>query len=244
MILGSGLLAAAGIVQLWKGRLSGPTPTRRQLLSDPEGIFTVADRRNPRRILTDRAKLANLIVVCCEFLIMAMAAFMLIYTTATFAIPTVAAVTLALTYVLGAYLLSRVIYLRLGFGTGPDVDEERPSVPVIEASLADAFGESVEDDFAAITGAMRTARGDEGLGVVTAALLAAARGQGSIADVREWCVDAGVASAETVDERAGELTEAGVFEETPESGPITFSDERLADVDPDQVATVTASVLE
>jgi len=244
LLFGTGLLMVAGALQLWHGRLSGPTPIRRQLLSEPDGILSPADRAEPGRILDGRAKLANVGVVCCELLVMTMTAFMLIYTVATFSLPSTATAMLAVTYVLGAYLVGRAVYIRLGLSGTPTGLEEQLSVPEIEASLANTFGDAVEDDFAAITSAMNTARGvEEALDPIMVSLLAGARAGESLAALEEWGRETGVVSPEEIDETATRLVESGLLEDPAETGPLAFSDQRLAEVESEQVATITASVL-
>jgi hypothetical protein len=245
LLVGTGLLTLAGVLQLWEGRLSGPTPIRRQLLSEPRGILSAADRSNPRRILADRAKLSNVGVIVCELLVMTMTAFMLIYSAGTFSLPTEATVLLGTTYVLGAYLVGRAVYIRLGFGTETAGTENSLSVPEIEASLSNTFTDAVETDFAAITSALNTARGDDDtVEPVTAAVLAGARAGESRAALEQWARMTGVTSPAAVDEAIIRLVDGGILEDAPEEEPLAFSDDRLSDVEPDQVATVAASVLQ
>jgi hypothetical protein len=245
LLVGTGLLTLAGALQLWEGRLSGPTPIRKQLLSEPDGIFSSTDRRNPRRIVRDRAKLSNAGVVCCELLVMTMTAFMLIYSVGAFSLPTIAVALLSATYALGAYLVGRAVYIRLGFGAATTSTTDGTPVPELEVSLAETFGDAVETDFAAITSALDTARGNEAtIDAVTAVLLAGARAGESEAALKRWGADADVASPEAIAECATRLVEDGVLADRPETEPLSFIDDRLADADPDQVAAVTASVVE
>lgn len=244
LLAGTGLLTLAGLLQLWEGRLSGPTPIRRQLLSEPEGIFTPADRSNPRRILADRGKLSNAGVIACELLVMTMTAFMLIYSVGTYSLPTIAVVLLTVTYTLGAYLVGRAVYIRLGFGAGPTGQAGSLSVPELEISLAETFDNAVETDFAAITSALNTARGaDMEVEELTAAVLAGARAGESRATLEQWADRTGVASPEEIGEVTTRLADCGVLKECAADEPLQFSDDRLADVEPDQVASITASVL-
>lgn len=138
--------------------------------------------------------------------------------------------------------------------TWADADEfglRTPAMSTVEETLADSVGEGVEDDFASMLSSMETARGDgEGLDEVTVSLLAAAKNRVLLYDISRWGEDADVASKATFSRTKTELEEKGLIE--TEKVPIdvgrprlrlTLADERLAEADSGELASVAQSVL-
>jgi hypothetical protein len=126
-----------------------------------------------------------------------------------------------------------------------------PAMTRVEETLSDAVGDEVEGDFAAMLSSMETARGDgDGLDEVTVSLLAAAKNQVLLYDISRWGEDADVASKATFSRTKSTLEEKGLIE--TEKVPIDvgrprlrlkLADDRLADADADELASVAQSVL-
>lgn len=238
LVGGVALLAVAGVIQLWTGRLTAATPARKELFWDSSGVFTGEDQVGVREMVTDPDKASNLLIATCELLVMTMAGFLLVYIVGTGGLPTYAVAVLAVTYLLGAYLVGRAVYLRLGLGEG---STGHSSSLHIEAALANQFGGDAEEDFAALSGALDTARGAEN-DPVTAIVLSGVRNGATPAELREVCSEAGTGSPEAVQERIETLTEGGLLVPGDDDEPLAFTDERLQDADPEQAAAVATSV--
>lgn len=132
-----------------------------------------------------------------------------------------------------------------------DYSLRTPAMTRVEETLSDAVGDDVEGDFAAMLSSMETARGNgEGLDEVTVSLLAAAKNQVLLYDISRWGEDADVASKATFSRTKSTLEEKGLIE--TEKVPIDvgrprlrlkLADDRLADADADELASVAQSVL-
>lgn len=238
LVLGVALLSVAGAIQLWRGRLTGDSPTRTELLWGASGVVTSSDGMGLRELFADRDRTANLLIVTCEVLVMTMSAFLLVYVAIATSVPAYVLALLGVTYLLGAYLLGRAMYLRLGLDAGT---LGSTSSPRIEEALANSFGANTDDDFAAISGALDTARGDADDDVL-AVVLAGARNGASPTELRDVCSETRVGSPEAVDERISALVEGGLLTEGDDDEPLAFTDERLTEVDPDQVASMATSL--
>jgi hypothetical protein len=126
-----------------------------------------------------------------------------------------------------------------------------PAMSRVEDTLADSVGDDVEGDFAAMLSSMEMARGDgQSLDEVTVSLLAAAKNEVLLYDISRWGEDAEVASKATFSRTKTTLEEKGLIE--TEKVPIDvgrprlrlkLTDQRLADADSDELASVAQSVL-
>lgn len=228
---GLGLLLVAGIYQLSTARLAGPDAKRSQLLSADSTTFTPADLRNPSNVIRDGEKLRNAVVVLLEVAAIVMAVWMTIY---VYSLPTIDVafkLLILAALVVGALLVGRGLYLRLGLYEPVTIQE----------SLRETAGADVARDFASIGGALETARGGDPIDEATVGLLAAAKNAESIETLKRWARSEDVADPETFDEHADALAAAGVIEN--EGGELTVHPQ-FEDADDDQLATVTASVLD
>jgi hypothetical protein len=203
-VLGLCCLLVGGAWQLWAGRLSA-AGSGRQLAVDDVAHPTRADLRDPARLL-EPAKAANLLMVQLELLLLALAGVTVAQLLSTPGVhPALAAVTAA-TYLVGAGLVGRALYVRLGLA--PTVDP--PGDESLTASLSRTGDPEMAAAFRAVQAVSASARGDD-VDPVTAALLAGARTAADRATVAAWAADAGVADRETVADRARELAAAGVL---------------------------------
>lgn len=150
-----------------------------------------------------------------------------------------------------AYVADTFEGIEKQWGDAEEFSLRTPAMSRVEATLADSVGDDVEGDFAAMLSSMETARGDgQGLDEVTVSLLAAAKNEVLLYDISRWGEDAEVASKATFSRTKTTLEEKGLIE--TEKVPIDvgrprlrlkLADERLADADSDELASVAQSVL-
>jgi len=235
---GLATLVGVGIYQTWTGRLTALGPSG-QLMVEDVAYPTGDDLAEPSRLL-EREKLANLAMVATELIVLVVAglAAAMVITSEGIGTPYVA-LTLA-AYLVGAYLVGRAVYVRLGFPTPVDRLDRRREPEAIARSLNDRVEDGLGDAFAAIHAAGTTARGDDSeLDPVTAALLAGAQSERGRSEVATWAAETGVASESTVEHRADELVDSGLIAPGED---LAFTSERLRDADPADVAAVATSL--
>jgi hypothetical protein len=232
---GLGLLVAVGTYQLWAGRLTA-LGSGGQLMVDDVSYPTRADVQHPRRLLEPR-KLANLLTVVCELVVLIVAGVAAAALVTSTTVGRAYAALVVTAYLVGAYLVARAVYVRLGLPTPVAGDAGEPDD--VAASLGDRFGDDVATAFSSIHEADATVRAEDDLDDVTAALLAGARTERRRGELATWAAESGLASESTVRGRAEELTECGLFA----SGErLSFSADQLADADPDEVVAVATSL--
>ncbi|WP_435346206.1 hypothetical protein [Haloarchaeobius sp. HRN-SO-5] len=140
----------------------------------------------------------------------------------------------------GSNLLRRGASVQFGLPvTAGTTTGDADTVAELADALAERVGERTADEFTAVHEAME-GEGAVGPDVVTVALVAAARTAVDVGAVESWATSTGVASPETVASRRDELGKAGILAED------CFVMERkgLEEADPDDVAAVTASLLD
>lgn len=232
-VIAAGLcgLLGVGVVQLWRGRLTA-TGGHDQLFAD-------ARFRTPGEPV-DRDAAANLAIVALELVVVVLAAVMVGYLVVGTTLSPVLKGLFAGTYGVGAALLARAAYVRLGLPVPgrTAVDDSRTVSDLVE-SLAATVGEPTADEFEALYAAMRTARGDAGPDVVAVALVAAARADADVATVEYWAATNGIASPATVATRRDELASAGVLA----ADRFELARPELADAPADDVAAVATTLL-
>jgi len=238
--VGLGLLLVVGSWFLWDERLTA-VGGRSQLLSDDVGFVTGSDVRRPGRIVEDRSKLFNLVMIVAEVSVLVMAAGMALLVLSTDGVATTSKALVGITFVVGAYLLARALYVRVGLPVPATDGIDDGDDAVLASSLDRRVAPETGEAFAEIRGAMGTTRGDGSLDAVAVALLAGARTDASLDDLREWAADSGVASPSTVTARADELEAAGVL--AVDGDDLGVAHDRLADADPAELGTVAASLL-
>ncbi|WP_350356173.1 transcriptional regulator TbsP [Halorarius halobius] len=126
-----------------------------------------------------------------------------------------------------------------------------PGITRVRDSLREGLGEATAADFDGVLDSLETARGDgDGLDEVTISLLVAAKNEELLYDISKWGEDVGIASKATFSRTKTKLEEAGLID--TEKVPIDvgrprlrlkLGDERLADADSDELASVAQSVL-
>ncbi|MFC3958478.1 transcriptional regulator TbsP [Halovivax cerinus] len=126
-----------------------------------------------------------------------------------------------------------------------------PPITRVRETLSDEISPDAEEDFTAILGSLETARGDgEGLDEVTISLLVAARNEALLYDISKWGEDVGIASKATFSRTKTKLEDMGLID--TEKVPIDvgrprlrlkIGDDRLAEADNGQLATVAQSML-
>ena len=126
-----------------------------------------------------------------------------------------------------------------------------PPITRVRQTLADEISADAEDDFSSILSSLETARGDgDGLDEVTISLLVAARNEALLYDISKWGEDVGIASKATFSRTKTKLEDMGLID--TEKVPIgvgrprlrlKIGDDRLADADNGQLATVAQSIL-
>jgi hypothetical protein len=126
-----------------------------------------------------------------------------------------------------------------------------PPISQVRQSLEDDIGPEAEDDFDHILTSLETARGDgDGLDEVTISLLVAAKNEALLYDISKWGEDVGIASKATFSRTKTRLEDMGLID--TEKVPIDvgrprlrlkLGDERLANADNGQLATVAQSIL-
>jgi hypothetical protein len=135
-----------------------------------------------------------------------------------------------------------------------DADEYRlrtPAISRVRSTLDEELGDPTAEDFDAVLGSLETARGDgDGLDEVTISLLVAAKNEDLLYDISKWGEDVGVASKATFSRTKTRMEEMGLID--TEKVPIDvgrprlrlkFGDERLAEADNGQLASVAQSML-
>ena len=125
-----------------------------------------------------------------------------------------------------------------------------PPLSAVRSGLEDTLGGETTADFDRMLASMETARGEDGVDEVTLSLLAAARNEQLLYDVSKWGEDVGLASKATISRTKSRLEEAGLLatEKVPiEVGRprlrLRLADERLREIDPDQLASAAGSTL-
>ncbi len=126
-----------------------------------------------------------------------------------------------------------------------------PPITRVRETLSEEISADAEADFSAILGSLETARGDgDGLDEVTISLLVAARNEALLYDISKWGEDVGIASKATFSRTKTKLEDMGLID--TEKVPIDvgrprlrlkIGDERLAEADNGQLATVAQSML-
>jgi len=227
---GLGLLIVTGIYQLSTARLAGTNAKRDQLVSEDSTTFTRADFSDPTNILEDGGKLRNALVVVSETAAIVMAVWMTIFMYTASAVSTPLKLLVIAVLVVGTFLVGRGLYVRMGMYQPVSLRE----------SLRSTTGPEVAEDFASLRNALETARGDGPIDETTVGLLAGARNDRSMDELREWARVEEVADRATFEERVENLTDAGIVHD--EDGRLTVGPQ-FEDVDDDQLATVAASVL-
>lgn len=232
---GLGLLVAVGTYQLWAGRLTALGPGG-QLMVEDVAYPTREDVRTPRRLLEPR-KLANLLTALCELVVLVAAGVAAAALVTSTTVGGAYAALVVTAYLVGAYLVARAVYVRLGFPTPVAGDAGEPAD--VAASLGERFDGDVAAAFRSLHRAGTTVRGEGALDDVTVALLAGARTGRRRGEVATWAAGSGLASESTVRGRAADLTACGLLA----SGErLSFTADRLADADPDEVVAVATSL--
>lgn len=235
------LLALAGVLQFRQGRQTPDQPLRRELVWDEQGVFAGGKETDLAAVFADWDKRTNLLIVGGELLVLVLAGGTLLYGVALSAVPLVAVPPLVVTYLLGAYFLGQAIYLRLGL----DDTAGGPARVRTEALIADRLGNDAEVEFAAMTAALGSARGDVAESAereaVTALVLAGAS-SGATAEALQSVAAGGELSATAVDETIETLAKNGLLVAPEPDEPITFADDRLEDATPDQVVAMATAV--
>ncbi len=126
-----------------------------------------------------------------------------------------------------------------------------PPITRVRQTLGDEIGPEAQNDFTAVLDSLETARGNgEGLDEVTISLLVAAKNEALLYDISKWGEDVGIASKATFSRTKTKLEDMGLID--TEKVPIDvgrprlrlkLGDERLADADSDQLASVAQSLL-
>jgi hypothetical protein len=228
-VLGLCCLLAGGAWQLWAGRLSVAGSGRQLAVAHP----TRADLRDPARLI-EPAKAANLLMVQVELLLLALASVTVAQLLSTPGVhPALAAVTAA-TYLVGAGLVGRALYVRLGLA--PTADP--PGEESLAASLSRSLDAETAAAFRAVLAAAASARGDD-VAPVTAAVLAGARTETDRATLADWAAGEGVADRETVVVRTRDLAAAGVL---ADPAALTLAP-RLSSATADQLVAVADSAV-
>jgi len=126
-----------------------------------------------------------------------------------------------------------------------------PPLSRVRNTLRDEISADAEDDFNSVLSSLETARGDgDGLDEVTISLLVAARNEALLYDISKWGEDVGIASKATFSRTKTKLEDMGLID--TEKVPIDvgrprlrlkIGDDRLAEADNSQLATVAQSML-
>ncbi len=132
-----------------------------------------------------------------------------------------------------------------------DFSLRTPPISRVRETLSEEISPEAEEDFTTILGSLETARGDgDGLDEVTISLLVAARNEALLYDISKWGEDVGIASKATFSRTKTKLEDMGLID--TEKVPIDvgrprlrlkIGDDRLADADNGQLATVAQSML-
>ena len=126
-----------------------------------------------------------------------------------------------------------------------------PPLSRVRATMEESFGPEMVADFDGVLASLDTARGgDDGLDEVTISLLVAAKNEELLYDISKWGEDTGVASKATFSRTKTRLEEMDLIHTT--KVPIDvgrprlrllLGDERLADADADELASVAGGLL-
>ena len=126
-----------------------------------------------------------------------------------------------------------------------------PPLSRVRTTMEESFGPEMVADFDGVLASLDTARGDDGeLDEVTISLLVAAKNEELLYDISKWGEDTGVASKATFSRAKTRLEEMGLIDTT--KVPIDvgrprlrllLGDERLADADADELASVARGLL-
>jgi len=126
-----------------------------------------------------------------------------------------------------------------------------PAISRVRRTLSEELGDATADDFDSVLASLETARGDgDGLDEVTISLLVAAKNEDLLYDISKWGEDAGIASKATFSRTKTRMEEMGLID--TEKVPIDvgrprlrlkLGDERLAEADNGQLASVAQSML-
>ncbi|RJT05305.1 transcriptional regulator TbsP [Halococcus sp. IIIV-5B] len=126
-----------------------------------------------------------------------------------------------------------------------------PPLSRVRATMEESFGPEMVTDFDGVLASLDTARGgDDGLDEVTISLLVAAKNEELLYDISKWGEDTGVASKATFSRTKTRLEEMDLIHTT--KVPIDvgrprlrllLGDERLADADADELASVAGGLL-
>jgi len=126
-----------------------------------------------------------------------------------------------------------------------------PPLSRVQSTLSEDIGPETAQDFDDVLSSLTTARGNgDGLDEVTISLLVAARNGELLYDISKWGEDVGLASKATFSRTKTKLEDMGLID--TEKVPIDvgrprlrlmLGDERLADADADELATVAQSLL-
>jgi hypothetical protein len=215
-------------------RLAGGTERRSAFVLGDARVLSTVDRRNPGRILGDRAKLRNAAVVVAEGVAIAVAVGVCVAAIANPAVGMAYKVVLSAGLVVGTALVGQAMYVRLGF-YHPDLVDPAD----YRQSLALTADERTGEAFLDLKAAADTARGEE-LDDATLGVVAAARGNVALETIAQWGEASGVADASRVHDRAQRLAAADLVR--IEDGCLEVG-APLEGADDDQVASAAASVL-
>jgi hypothetical protein len=227
-------LVVVGSWYLSTTRLAGGTERRSAFVLGDATVLSTVDRRAPERILGDRAKLLNAVVVVAEGAAIAVAVGVWVVAVSNPAVAMAYKVVLSAGLIVGSALVGQAAYVRLGF-YHPDLVAPAD----YRQSLVLAADERTGQAFLDLKTAAATARG-EGLDDATLAVVAAARGNVALETIAQWGEASGVADASRVHDRAERLAAANLVaieDDRLEVGPP------LEGADDDQVASTVASVL-
>ncbi len=135
--------------------------------------------------------------------------------------------------------------------SSPEYNLRTPPISRVRETLEEDFGPDIRADFDGVLASLDTARGDgDGLDEVTISLLVAAKNELLLYDISKWGEDTGVASKATFSRTKTELEEMGLVNTS--KVPIDVGrprlrllpgDERLADADADELASIAQSLL-
>lgn len=227
-------LVVVGSWYLSTTRLAGGTERRSAFVLGDATVLSTVDRRNPGRILGDRAKLRNAAIVLAEGVAIAVAVGVWVAAVSDPAVAVVYKVVLSAGLVVGAALVGQATYVRLGF-YHPDLVAPAD----YRQSLALAADERTGEAFLDLKAAAATARGEE-LDDATLGVVAAARANVALETIAQWGEASGVADASRVHDRAERLAAADLVR--IEDGCLEVG-APLDGADDDQIATTVASVL-
>lgn len=227
-----GVLTLVGVWALYAGRLSA-RGGRGQLFVDDVTHLTRRDFQEPSRLLAP-SKAANVIITVLELVLIGIATLMVLTLWDHPDVPAAFAYGATGALVVGTVLLGRAMYVRIGFA----VPEGARSVDEFGGGFERVADTEAATDFVAIHDALGHARGTDAADAATAAVLAAARADLDREALEAWAADSGLASPATVADRVDALADAGVLD----ADAFAFTDDRLADADPADVAAMATSV--